>query len=165
MRKNISKVIAAFKARREMGDCRRSCSTDGTTIYSYRMPIARRLGNGSIVILAYASAPTATTRSQVSAMHVEFGSYARVVESIDASYEFQDLAGVNGRLDRHRALKAPSARKAPRRAEVTVGYQHCGCRDCMETVIGPLGTICGECVEAGCDALYTECRRTDRAAE
>ncbi len=29
------------------------------------------------------------------------------------------------------------------------GYIDCACRDCMEIAIGPLGTMCSECVEAG----------------
>ena len=42
-----------------------------------------------------------------------------------------------------------------------IGYTSCACRDCMAVTVGPLGTICSDCTEAGCDAFYTECRRTD----
>lgn len=41
------------------------------------------------------------------------------------------------------------------------GYIDCACRDCFEIAIGPVGTLCPECEEAGCDAFYTECCRPD----
>lgn len=41
------------------------------------------------------------------------------------------------------------------------GYIDCACRDCFEIAIGPVGAMCAECGEAGCDAFYTECRRSD----
>jgi hypothetical protein len=41
MRKNISKVIEAFKKGKPIvGDSKRTCWTDGATIFSYQMPIA-----------------------------------------------------------------------------------------------------------------------------
>lgn len=30
------------------------------------------------------------------------------------------------------------------------GYRHCSCRDCFEICIGPAGTFCDHCKEAGC---------------
>lgn len=41
------------------------------------------------------------------------------------------------------------------------GYRDCACRDCFDVAIGPLGTMCHACAEAGCDAFYTECQRLD----
>jgi len=72
MRANIEKVLHAFGAGSSaVGDSGRTCSTDGTTLYSYRMPIARRVG-GRIYIVPYHMAPSATTRSQVRAAQVYF---------------------------------------------------------------------------------------------
>ena len=34
---------------------------------------------------------------------------------------------------------------------LSAGYVYCGCRDCFEITIGAPGTLCSECVEAGCD--------------
>lgn len=60
------KIIEAFRARRLMGNpMRDSISTDGDTIYSYRMPIARRTPNGGIFIIDPASAPSSTTRNHI----------------------------------------------------------------------------------------------------
>ncbi len=68
MRKNIAKVIAAFNAGKSaVGDAKRSCSTDGTTIFSYRMPIAWRDESGKVHVVSYYDATSATTRTQVSA--------------------------------------------------------------------------------------------------
>ena len=41
------------------------------------------------------------------------------------------------------------------------GYTDCACRDCFDITVGPLGEMCADCVEAGCDAFYTECQRAD----
>lgn len=77
MRRNISKVIEAFKAgKAATGDSKRTCWTDGETVYSYAMPIAKRSANGSIAIINYSDAPTATTRSQVRALETAFSTYA-----------------------------------------------------------------------------------------
>lgn len=34
----------------------------------------------------------------------------------------------------------------------------CSCRDCSCPVLGPIGTLCEGCQEAGCDVFYTDCR-------
>jgi hypothetical protein len=60
------KIINAFRDRRLMGNpMRDSISTDGDTIYSYRMPIARRTSNGGVSIVDPAGAPSATTRNHI----------------------------------------------------------------------------------------------------
>lgn len=40
----------------------------------------------------------------------------------------------------------------------------CSCRDCRCPVLGPLGTLCDDCKEAGCDVFYTPCRVPARVA-
>ncbi len=65
MRKNIEKVLAAFVAGRAATG--KSCHTDGTTVWSYNMPIAGRDDEGYIWVIPYNEAPSATTRSQVRA--------------------------------------------------------------------------------------------------
>lgn len=72
MRKNMAKVIAAFEqGLAASGDSKRTCYTDGDRVYSYAMLIAERTADG-IRIVEYASAPSATTRSQVRALEVSF---------------------------------------------------------------------------------------------
>lgn len=69
MRKNLQKVVEAFQHHTaKVGDAKRTCSTDGQSIFSYRMEIARRLPNGKVALLEYKKAPSQTTRSQVSAL-------------------------------------------------------------------------------------------------
>ena len=87
MRKNIEKVIAAFKlGKSTKGDSKATCSTDGETIYSYALQIARRHDDGSIWILPYAEAlkpdgeVSATTRLHVSA--VSFALRAEPLEQV-----------------------------------------------------------------------------------
>jgi hypothetical protein len=81
MRKNIEKVIAAFKAGKSAsGDSKKTCSTDGERIYSYAMRIAERHDDGSIWILPYESAPSVTTKSHVRA--VAFGLRAEPLEQV-----------------------------------------------------------------------------------
>jgi len=71
MRKNMAKVIEAFKSgRAAIGDTKRTCSTDGNTIWSYAMPIAWRNPDGTIGVVAYEKAPSQTTRTQVRACMV-----------------------------------------------------------------------------------------------
>ena len=62
MRKNISEVIKAFQAgQRRSGE---TCSTDGTTLYSYALPIARHTEGGIVIRNRYS---TRTTQSQINA--------------------------------------------------------------------------------------------------
>ena len=66
MRKNIQKVLDAFLARRSArGDAKGTCSTNGSSIYSYALEIARWNPDGSVWI--YPGASTRTTNSQISA--------------------------------------------------------------------------------------------------
>lgn len=156
-RKNMSKVIEAFKAGKSAtGDSKRTCSTDGTTVYSYRMAIARRTDAGAIQIVAYSAAPTATTRSQVQALRVAFPRAAEV-ETLDPAYRFRSLAGASGYQDRKPANRAAKVLQS--------GYTHCRCRDCFDVAITSGGpALCHECRSAGCDANEmgnTECSRSD----
>jgi len=63
MRKNIHNVIVAWKR----GEAHReaTCRTDGVTVWSYEMPIARRTPSGTIVVLDPEKAPSRTTKLQV----------------------------------------------------------------------------------------------------
>lgn len=62
MRKNVNKVVEAFK---ENKSCFGSTVwTDGATIYSYGMPIVRRRGNTYCVIL---KGPSKTTSGHANA--------------------------------------------------------------------------------------------------
>ncbi len=84
MRKNMQTVIAAFdsytatKDRPVYGDSKRTCWTDGETIYSYAMPIARRQGPRCVVVVDRESAPvwSKTTSCQVTSCLVGLSSYS-----------------------------------------------------------------------------------------
>ena len=77
MRANIEKVLAAFeRGQAASGDSKRTCHTDGTTIYSYAMPIAWRTPDGRIVVVPLADSPSRTTSSQIRACMVRFGAAA-----------------------------------------------------------------------------------------
>lgn len=73
MRKNMLKVLEAFKDGREaIGDSKRTCWTDGKTIWSYDMPIAQRLFNETspptVEVIDREKGPSRTTRAQIAAM-------------------------------------------------------------------------------------------------
>jgi hypothetical protein len=159
MRKNMGRVIEAFKrGESATGDSKNTCSTDGTTVYSYRMPVARRLKNGRVQIVAYSASPTRTTTSQIHALMVAFPDAAEV-KTLDPSYTFRSLAGDSGYQDRKPARRAPVLES---------GYVHCRCRDCFDVAITSGGpALCHACRSAGCDANEmgnTECSRADAYA-
>ncbi len=62
MRKNTQAVANAFLAGKHLGG--RSISTDGKTVYSYAMPIARRVG-GVVYVIAASESPSVTTTTQI----------------------------------------------------------------------------------------------------
>jgi hypothetical protein len=73
MRANAKKTLALFVAGKSgAGDSKRTISTDGTRVYSYRMPIAIRTESGQVAIVAYSDAPSNTTRSHIRACQVTF---------------------------------------------------------------------------------------------
>lgn len=73
MRKNAERVLQAFAdGKPAVGDSRRTVHTDGRVVYSYRMPIAARLTDGTVIVVRYADAPTATTKSHVRACERSF---------------------------------------------------------------------------------------------
>lgn len=79
MRQNARKVLDAFaRGEAAAGDSKRTITTDGSVVYSYRMPIAARRADGSVVVVEYIDAPTATTKSQVRACEAEFPNARRV---------------------------------------------------------------------------------------
>lgn len=51
MRKNISRIIDAFCTGQSAND--KTCSTDGKAIYSYSLPIARRVNKDTVEIMEY----------------------------------------------------------------------------------------------------------------
>lgn len=70
MRKNIGKVIEAYKLRKTArGDSNGSCSTDGERIYSYAMVIAERLPDGT-TRFATEDGCSRTTASQIRAVRL-----------------------------------------------------------------------------------------------
>ncbi len=91
MRKNIEKVIAAFRrGESAIGDSKRTCHTDGRTVYSYDMPIAERRDNNVVWVITLYSAPTATTRLQVRALEESFP-YAPRIDAICRKYTFRRI--------------------------------------------------------------------------
>lgn len=64
MRKNIQKVLAAFEAGIPHNE--KTCSTDGTKLYSYRMLIAEKTPQG-IRVVSLAESPSRTTSAQIRA--------------------------------------------------------------------------------------------------
>lgn len=91
MRKNIAKVIEAFKAgKAAKGDSKGTCRTDGTEVYSYRMCIARRLESGRVAIVPECDAPSMTTKMQIRALMWEFRNQ-RTCEHTDC-HECPELA-------------------------------------------------------------------------
>jgi hypothetical protein len=76
MRQNIAKVIEAFlRGIPAKGDSKATCWTDGEIVYSYALPIARRVsrGYGKIpTIEIIDDHPTQTTRSQIDALRRTF---------------------------------------------------------------------------------------------
>ncbi len=78
MRKNIAKVISAFKAGKTIkGDSKGTCRTDGNSIYSYSMLIAKKfLGNNGkplYMVIAREYGPSITTKMQIDACMNELG--------------------------------------------------------------------------------------------
>lgn len=89
MRKNIAKVITAFKAGKAVqGDSKRTCWTDGHNLYSYNMLIAKRfdwLDFGKedrpkelFVVIDRKYGPSKTTRMHIDEVLGEFP-YAQIV--------------------------------------------------------------------------------------
>jgi len=73
MRKNILKVIDAYKQRKAAkGDSKASCSTDGERIYSYYTMIAKRKEDGFTHIVDN-SGWSRTTMMQIRALESELG--------------------------------------------------------------------------------------------
>lgn len=114
-RKNATQVIEAFKVGKATAPAketgrggpsagsvgyRNAIWTDGTCIYSYKMKIAERLDDGTIWIVEYSKAPTATTRSHVRACQMLLQSEPIVVVAEERMAE---------------------VKKEEREAEVTIG--------------------------------------------
>jgi hypothetical protein len=73
MRCNAKKVCDKFAAGKAgAGDSKRTISTDGQKVYSYRMPIAARTLSGGVAIVAYDDGPSRTTRSHIRALMQAF---------------------------------------------------------------------------------------------
>jgi len=90
MRKNVKAVCIAAtngKARNERG----TISTDGTTIFSYRMPIATRIANTWYVVRTEMS-PTVTTSSHINSTAYFFETSHGKVERVDKLPEREAVA-------------------------------------------------------------------------
>jgi hypothetical protein len=84
MRKNIEKVIKAFTSGvSAQGDSKRTCWTDGNSIYSYNMVIAKKnpgfTSHYNVTVINPECAPSRTTRGQIRAILKIFP--ANLVES------------------------------------------------------------------------------------
>lgn len=112
MRKNIEKVANAFVAGRAVvgsPDLR----TDGITVWSYDMPIAQwtaRWGTAYDTAEIVKTGPTATTRAHISGLVSALDQQQQSYFQVDCltgrkPHVFRDLAGVDGRMSRARALK------------------------------------------------------------
>jgi len=79
MRKNCTKVVDAFLEGRAYSE--KSISTDGTTIFSYAMPIARRVA-GEVHVLG-GRGPTVTTSQHLGQVRALLHGRAVVVPALD----------------------------------------------------------------------------------
>lgn len=70
MRKNATAVINAFKTNSACDEG--TIRTDGTTVWSYQMVIAKRRQDGSVEIIDVAKSPSRTTSSHIRACLVGF---------------------------------------------------------------------------------------------
>lgn len=94
MRKNIAKVIKAFKEGRAVkGDSKGTCYTDGRNVWSYNMLIAKRFTDNynedMIVIIDPEYAPSTTTRSQIRALMTECPQSGLVREGSCLTWDFK----------------------------------------------------------------------------
>lgn len=86
MRKNIAKVLSAFiVGKKAQGDSKRSCWTDGETLYSYSTPIARWLGPPQSVAWVTSERMTATTNAQVRACMQKLAPWLTCTEHEDCA--------------------------------------------------------------------------------
>lgn len=91
-RKNITAVVRAFKAGHRHTE--KTCSTDGTKVYSYNLPIAARGPDGTVYIRKTWS--THTTNGQINAVKREFPD-ATIVHAILPDGEIMPLEPDMGR--------------------------------------------------------------------
>jgi len=93
MRKNIQKVIQAFKDGKAIqGDSKRTCWTDGRNLYSYNMLLAKRFDNGSkdmIVVISEEYSPSRTTTAQIRAIISECDNAQIVREGSILTWDFK----------------------------------------------------------------------------
>jgi hypothetical protein len=124
-RKNVSAVIDAFAEGRRHSE--KTCSTDGSRIYSYSMLIAARVdadgeptkGPGRVLVLDTRESPSVTTSGQINAVHAAFRDAEVVTEfphgavySPNAATD-EDMVLSTGRRVRHRPSRlSPGATEA-----------------------------------------------------
>jgi len=93
MRKNIQKVIQAFKDGKAIqGDSKRTCWTDGRNLYSYNMLLAKRFDNGGtdmIVVIDESYAPSRTTKAQIRAIMGDIPNAQIVSEGSILTWDFK----------------------------------------------------------------------------
>lgn len=86
MRKNIQTVLAAWWAGKPCKQ--KTCSTDGRTVYSYALPVARKATRPGGPVLVRSSGPSQTTRHQIRAVRSfvqEKGGRLGVTENLQAA--------------------------------------------------------------------------------
>lgn len=117
MRRNVENIVKAFISGRRGGNV--TLSTDGDTVFSYDMPIAQRLRNGSLEVITRDQGPSATTRTHIAGVGFaleQAGHMPREVAVLTghAPHVFRDRAGQEGYISRHRQppqVVAPTRRK------------------------------------------------------
>lgn len=69
-RKNIDRVIAAFRTHVPHREA--PCRTDGETVWSYEMVIAKRSNSGTVFVADRELGPSRTTRAHIDALLLAF---------------------------------------------------------------------------------------------
>jgi hypothetical protein len=139
-RKNMQRVLEAWEqGRGAVGDSKRTCWTDGETVWSYDMPIMQRLGDGRVEVIARKQGPTNTTRSQIAAC-AQFCDYAKEVDCLTGRkpHVFRDRAGRDGHLGRTGRRSPKPDTYATHRFEAEINPHR---------PAGTFGSVCRHCGE------------------
>jgi hypothetical protein len=80
-------IIGAFRERKALGKLGDPISTDGETIFSYRMPIGRRNPDGSFWIESASAAPSVTTRNHIYGLERTLAMDENPIEPLEIAFE------------------------------------------------------------------------------